>query len=96
MFLKIYLGFCLLTFLIVEIGLYEILQSAKRRYANEIKQNKQKYNFLEMLFVHIRMFIVCFIPLVNLCIFYSLLFNNSAVQDSIFSKTDEALNNNKR
>lgn len=93
--LKIYLGFCLLTFLVIKIGIYETIQNAKRKYAKEIEDNGQnaKSSFLETLCVHIRMFIVCFIPLINLVLFWAILFNNSAVQNNAFDRIDKQLKN---
>lgn len=84
-----------MTFLVIEIGIYETIQNAKRKYANEIEQNRQnaKSSFLETLCVHIKMFIVCFIPLVNLGLFWVILFNNSAVQNNAFDRIDKQLKN---
>ncbi len=91
--LKIYIGFCLVTFLVVEIGMYEIQQQAKRKYEDKIKENKNKHkqSFLEKLCVHIKMFIVCFVPIVNLGMFWAVLFNNVKVQEDALNKVDKAI-----
>lgn len=88
-----YIGFCSVTFLIVEMGMYEIQQQAKRKYANKIRenQNKQKQSFLEKLCVHIKMFITCFVPIVNIGMFLAVLFNGVKVQETVFNKIDEQL-----
>lgn len=79
-FLKIYCGFCIITFILMELRIYEEIQKAKRKYADKIKENKVKTNLLETLCVHIRMFVMCFIPIINLGIFWSVLFNGIQVQ----------------
>ncbi len=91
--LKIYIGFCLVTFLVVEISMYEIQQQAKRKYADKIKENnnKQKQSFLEKLCVHIKMFIVCFVPIVNLGMFWVVLFNSVKVQEDALNKVDKEI-----
>lgn len=73
--------------------MYEIQQQAKRKYANKIRenQNKQKQSFLEKLCVHIKMFITCFVPIVNIGMFLAVLFNGVKVQETVFNKIDEQL-----
>lgn len=86
--LKIYIGFCLITFLVVEMGMYEIQQQAKRKYADKISGNwnKQKQSFLEKLCVHIKMFIICFVPIVNIGMFWAVLFNGVKIQEDVLNK----------
>lgn len=92
-FLKIYIGFCLVTFLVVEMVMYEIQQQAKRKYADKISENrdKQKQNFLEKLCGHIKTFIICFVPIMNILMFWAFLFNGVKVQEAAFNKINEQL-----
>ena len=95
-FLKIYCAFSLVTFLVVEIGMYEIQQRAKRRYADKIKSNmnKVKLKFIEKICVHIKMFIMCFVPIVNIGMFWAVLFNGVKVQEDALNKVDRVIKKN--
>lgn len=92
-FLKIYCMFCIVVFILIELCIYEGIQKAKRKYADKIKKNKSKarFNPLETLCVHIRIFIMCFIPIINLGIFWSVLFNGIQVQENAMKKVDDAI-----
>jgi len=72
----------------MELCIYEGIQKAKRKYADKIKENrnKAKANPIETLCVHIRMFIACFIPIVNLGMFWLVLFNGIQVQENAIKK----------
>ena len=94
--LKIYLVFCVLTFLLCEMNLYEIIQEAKREYSDIIKQNKQKIKFFEILCNHIRMFIISFIPIINFVLFYMLLFKYDKMKKSTFDEVDTKINRNNK
>lgn len=87
-FLKIYCMFCIVVFILMELCIYEGIQKAKRKYADKIKENrnKAKANPIETLCVHIRMFIACFIPIVNLGMFWLVLFNGIQVQENAIKK----------
>ena len=87
-FLKIYCVFCIIVFILIELCIYEGIQKAKRKYADKIKENrnKAKANPIETLCVHIRMFIACFIPIVNLGMFWLVLFNGIQVQENAIKK----------
>lgn len=89
-FLKIYCVFCIVVFLLMEFCIYEGIQKVKRKYADKIKENKDKAkaNPLETLCVHIRAFVACFVPIVNLGIFWSVLFNGVQVQENMMRKVD--------
>lgn len=92
-FLKIYCVFCIVVFLLMEICIYEGIQKVKRKYADKIKENKDKAkaNPLETLCVHIRVFIACFVPIVNLGMFWSVLFNGVQVQENMMIKADDEI-----
>lgn len=92
-FLKIYCVFCIIVFVLIELCTYEGIQKAKRKYADKIKANKDKTrsNPLETLFVHIRILITCFVPIINLGMFWSVLFNGVQVQKNAMKKVDDAI-----
>ena len=92
-FLKIYCVFCIAVFVLMEICIYEGILKAKRKYADRIKENrnKAKANPIEILCVHIRIFITCFVPIINLGMFWSVLFNGVQVQKNAMKKVDDAI-----
>lgn len=92
-FLKMYCGFCIITFILMELRICEEIQKAKRKYADKIKENrnKSKANLIETLCVHIRIFITCFVPIINLGMFWSVLFNGIQVQENAMKKVDDAI-----
>ena len=81
MLLKIYLIFCVITFLLCEICIYEIAQEIKREYEDVLIQHKQKIGFSESLCTHIRMFIMSFIPIINFSLFYVVLFQIDKIKN---------------
>ncbi len=97
-FLKIYCMFCIVVFILMELCIYEGIQKAKRKYADKIKENrnKAKANPIETLCVHIRMFIACFIPIVNLGMFWLVLFNGIQVQENAIKKVDDVIKKNEQ
>lgn len=92
-FLKIYCMFCIVIFLLMEICIYEGIQKIKRKYADKIeeKKDKAKANVLETLCVHIRIFVTCFVPIINLGMFWAVLFNGVQVQNNIVKQVDDAI-----
>ena len=97
-FLKIYCVFCIIVFILIELCIYEGIQKAKRKYADKIKENrnKAKANPIETLCVHIRMFIAFFIPFVNLGMFLLVLFNGIQVQENAIKKVDDVIKKNEQ
>lgn len=92
-FLKIYCVFCIIVFVLIELCIYEGIQKAKRKYADKMKANKNKTRAkpLETLCVHIRILITCFVPIINLGMFWSVLFNGVQVQKNAMKKVDDAI-----
>lgn len=92
-FLKIYCVFCIVIFLLMETCIYDGIQKIKRKYADKIEENKNKVkvNPLETLCVHIRIFVTCFVPIINLGMFWAVLFNGIQVQNNIVKQVDDAI-----
>lgn len=90
LFLKIYCVFCIIVFVLMELCIYEGIQKVKRKYTDKIKENKNKNkakaNPIETLCVHIRIFITCFVPIINLGMFWSVLFNGIQVKENAMKK----------
>lgn len=92
-FLKIYCVFCIVIFLLMEICIYEGIQKIKRKYTDKIEEskNKTKAKPLETLCVHIRIFVTCFVPIVNLGMLWAVLFNGIQVQNNMVKQVDDAI-----
>ena len=54
------------------------------------------FRSIETLCVHIRMFIACFIPIVNLGMFWLVLFNGIQVQENAIKKVDDVIKKNEQ
>ena len=88
LFLKIYIGFSVLTFFVVLMQAYVLTKQIKRRYpeiAQEFSKNN-KTGILEKLFVYIRIFIICFIPIANIVLFIIVLFKTEELEDKILQR----------
>ena len=46
---------------------------------------KNKKSILEKIFSDIKIFITCFIPIINVCIFYVVLFKEKEVEESVLN-----------
>lgn len=80
--LGIYLVFCSIVFLLYVITflLYEI-NIHKITYTDIIKQYEQKIKSTKkILCIHMKMFIISFVPIINLLMLYTLLFQNDKIK----------------
>lgn len=76
LFLKIYVAFSLLTFVLIVTQSWVIVMELKRKYPDIVKKfnEKNKSNILERVFKWIRIIVCCFVPIINIGIFYASLF----------------------
>lgn len=90
-FLYIYIGFSVLTFVMTIIQSYLVSKQLKRRYPDLVskfnKNNKQ--SVLEKVFSYIKTFVSCFVPIINMGIFYVALFENNKVEEKALNKMKE-------
>lgn len=87
MFLNIYIGFSLLTFVLILMQSYVVVKKIKREHpddADKLKK-KSKRGFLETIFSHIKIFITCFVPIVNILIFCAILFKEKEVEEKVLN-----------
>lgn len=93
MVFKIYLIFCLLSFILIELCIYDGIHKIKIKYADKIRENRNKAdrNIFGFLYAHLKIFIFCFIPLINLCVFFSVLFEGVQVQEETMKRVDKAI-----
>lgn len=92
LFLKIYIGFSILTLILLLMQTYILSKQFKREYpdiANDIKNKSSQQNILEKIFIWTKTFITCFVPIANICIFYSFIFQSDEVKASAFNKIKE-------
>lgn len=69
----------------------EITQEAKRKYKDIVLNNIVKESFLEALCAQIRMFIISFIPIINLSMFYAVLFQSNKIKNFTFNEIDRRI-----
>jgi hypothetical protein len=88
LFLKIYAAFSLLTFLVVVMQSYVLYKEIKREYPDAVEEyfKNHKRNILERMFAWVRVLIACFVPIINIGIFYVAMFEMEKVKDVFISK----------
>lgn len=85
-FLYIYIGFSLLTFVTVLMQSYVIVKRLKRNHPEIISEVK-KNGILEKIFGWIKILIICFIPVINVATFYASLFKEEEVEEKVLKKS---------
>lgn len=83
LFLKIYVVFSLLTFVLVLMQGYLIMKDLKRKYPDAVNRYEKdnKRNILERICSYTKVFISCFVPIINIGIFYVALFDSSKAKE---------------
>lgn len=91
MFLYSYIAFSLLTFILFSMQMYLIEKDLKRKYPNAMIEYKRdnKTNIIEKIFSNIINFVICFIPIINVGIFYIVLFKRKEIQEEQFKYLDK-------
>lgn len=91
LFLKIYIGFSVLTFLVILMQAYLLTKQFKRKYPDIIQEfsKNNKSGILEKLFEYIRTLIICFVPIVNISLFIVVLFKAEDFEDRILQRIKE-------
>ena len=87
-FLNIYIGFSILTFVMFFIQGYLISKQLERKYpelVNEFNKNN-KSGILEKIFSWIKIFIGCFVPIINIGIFYVSVFGTEKIEKEFLNK----------
>lgn len=82
LFLKIYIGFSVLTFLIILMRSYILSKQIKRKHPELMQElgKNNKRGILEKLFEYIIIFIISLVPIVNVLLFFVTLFNSEEVE----------------
>ena len=88
LFLKIYVAFSLLTFLVVAMQSYVLYKQIEREYPDAVEEysKNHKRNILERMFTWARVLIACFIPVVNIGIFYVAIFEQEKVKEKFVNE----------
>lgn len=76
-FIKIYITFSLATFALFMLELRTFTERLKQKYS--LPNNQNKNTFSQILIV-LRVFIACFIPLLNATFFYLFMFKNEVLE----------------
>ena len=88
LFLKIYIGFSILTFVLLLMHVYVMCEELKREQPDIAKNNKS--GILEKVFVYVKAFITCFVPIVNIGMFYTVLFETEKLKEKTLKKYKES------
>lgn len=92
-FLNIYIAFSLLTFVLLLMEGYLIVKDLKRKYPEAVKkwEKDNKKNVVEKIFSYIKNLVCCFIPIVNIGIFYASLFKEGRmrVEEEVLKELDK-------
>lgn len=91
LFLKIYIWFSILTFLIILMRSYILSKQIKRKNPELIQElsKNNKSGVLEKLFEYIIIFIICFIPIVNVLLFFVNLFESEEIERRVLKHLSE-------
>lgn len=82
-FLYAYIGFSVLTFVMMYMQSYLVSKKLERQYPDIVREynKRNKRGILEKIFSYIKQFITCFVPIMNISIFYVALFENKKVEE---------------
>lgn len=91
MFLKIYIGFSILTFVVLFMQTYLSTKKLQRQYPDLVREfdRKNKTNVLEKIFTWTKALISCFVPIINIGIFYVSLFAMEEMEERVLNKLKE-------
>lgn len=91
LFLKIYIGFSVLTFLAILMQTYILYKRFERKYPDIIEEFRKnnKSGILEKIFNYIKIFITCFVPIVNVLLFFVYLFESEEVERRVLKNLSE-------
>lgn len=97
LFLKIYIGFSILTFLVFLMQTYIFTKQIKRKHLDIVQEfsKNNKSGILEKLFEYIKILIICFIPIVNLCLFIVTLFKTEEVEERTLQRIKKRIEEGK-
>ena len=82
MILKIYIGFSLLTFIVLLMQTYITGQELKREYPDLVREfnKRHKSGILESALTWMKILITCFIPIINIGIFWISMFDAEEIK----------------
>ena len=82
-FLYIYIGFSILTFVMMYMQMYLVCKKLERQHPDIVGEYKKrnKRGILEKIFSYIKHLVICFVPIMNISMFYVSLFENKKVEE---------------
>ena len=91
MFLKIYIAFSLLTFVLLLMQSYLIVKDFERKYPDAVNKWKMdnKTNIIEKICSYTKSFVCCFVPIIHIGIFYASLFEQAKVEEKVLKELDK-------
>lgn len=89
-FLWIYIGFSLLTFILVLLQVLILTNKLFKKYKDKIDNNHEK-DYLSLIFETLKILIISFIPIINIAMFYVVVFYGNKLEGMMVGKIEEQL-----
>lgn len=86
-----YVGFSLLTFVLLMLEVVILGKKALQKYSDRVDETKKKKYSLESFFANFKLLIVSFVPVLNLILFFAVLLGGDKLEKEIMDKVDEEL-----
>lgn len=93
-FLYIYIGFSLLTFVLMLLQMTTLIHRFENKYKDKLTKNKnlnQDQNKMPFFFEILKMFVKCFIPILNVIFFCSVLFLGNRIETQVTRKVENEM-----
>ena len=90
LFLYIYIGFSLLTFVLMWLQVVTIGNKFLDIHKYKLDKNRKK-DHLGSIFAMLKILVVCFIPVINICLFYSIVFCGDKLENDAIKKVEDKL-----
>lgn len=89
--LWIYVGFSLLTFVLLMLEIVVVGKKALQKYSDRVDETKKKKYSLDAFFENLKLLIVSFIPVINCVLFFTVLLGGDKLEKEIMDKVDAEL-----
>ena len=94
MLLWIYIGFSLLTFVLMYLQIVTLGNKFLNKHQDKINENHKK-EYLPFFFAMLKFLFICFIPVINIGLFCSIVFYGDELEQIVEQKVEEKLDSDK-
>lgn len=89
-FLYIYIGFSLLTFVLMLLQMTTLIHKLENKYKDKLPKNKNP-NQIPFFFEVLKIFVMCFIPILNIIFFCSVLFLGNRIDTQVTKQVENEM-----